>query len=265
MISFFTVGAAEAPTQAVETARIASIAARISGYLSRFISAARSVAAAVPALGSIARGVSSAVEWLRNARLVSAEVVGVPGLRILRVESAARDTSGAARTGASATSLEAAAASDAAVAPETALTGEAGAASRLSLRASEDLSTVDPEAEEARGGHTLSRHVGLTDEQLIGRGIAGPRPSRRDEAEADQAVGSNLVANKTGIEAWLQSSSRSAVAPRASDVGVFRSDLRPRSRDVCEPVEGGHCSATHIKWVSYRDVIPGGVIVTDPG
>lgn len=135
-LAFFTAGVAEAPTQAVEASRIAVAASRISGYLSSFVSAVRSVVAAVPALGSIARGVSSAVEWLRNARLVSAEVVGVPGLRILRVESAARDGSEAARTGASATAAEAGATSDAAAAPEAATSGEAAAESDLAQDAS---------------------------------------------------------------------------------------------------------------------------------
>ena len=52
VFAFFTAGAAEGPTQAVEASRIAAAASRISGYLSSFVSAVRSVVAAVPALGA---------------------------------------------------------------------------------------------------------------------------------------------------------------------------------------------------------------------
>jgi hypothetical protein len=60
--------------------------------------------------------------------------------------------------------------------------------------------------DERRGGHTLSRHVGLTDAQLRDRLRRDSRISAAstytDRATAERTVSSALLRNKKRIEAW---------------------------------------------------------------
>jgi Bacterial CdiA-CT RNAse A domain len=64
----------------------------------------------------------------------------------------------------------------------------------------------DLSADEAQGGHTLSKHVGRSDAELQERLQAEPNISAAstwtDRAAAEAAVGSALAANRSKIEEW---------------------------------------------------------------
>jgi filamentous hemagglutinin len=66
---------------------------------------------------------------------------------------------------------------------------------------------VDLRAEEARGGHTIARHVGQSDAALRRRLAAEPEiafaSSFDDLADAEAAVGAALAANAADIDEWL--------------------------------------------------------------
>jgi hypothetical protein len=64
----------------------------------------------------------------------------------------------------------------------------------------------DLSRDEAAGGHTLARHVGRSDEELLDR-LAHERISAAstytDRASAEQAVGAAIAANHNRIEEWV--------------------------------------------------------------
>jgi hypothetical protein len=66
----------------------------------------------------------------------------------------------------------------------------------------------DLSADEARGGHTLARHVGRTDEQLRDRLRAQPNISAAstypDRETAELVVGSVLEAQASRIQSWAR-------------------------------------------------------------
>jgi len=64
----------------------------------------------------------------------------------------------------------------------------------------------DLSVDEARGGHTLKRHVGRTDEELRERlrhGHISATSTYTDRATAEETVGAALERNRERIERWL--------------------------------------------------------------
>jgi hypothetical protein len=82
----------------------------------------------------------------------------------------------------------------------------AGAASYGNSSAGLSGAPHDLSADEAQGGHTLSKHVGRTDAELQERLQAEPNISAAstwtDRAAAEAAVGSALAANRAKIAEW---------------------------------------------------------------
>ena len=81
----FTLGTAQAPTQAGQAARIAATVATIIDALRDFALAVHAAAAAVAPIADVAADVRAAVAWLRELRIVQAEVDAVPGLRVYQI------------------------------------------------------------------------------------------------------------------------------------------------------------------------------------
>jgi len=73
-------------------------------------------------------------------------------------------------------------------------------------RPADDLERRDLAWDEARGGHTLARHVGKTDAELVARLKAEPDISAsstyRDRDTAERAVGEVLARKKDEVEKW---------------------------------------------------------------
>jgi hypothetical protein len=65
----------------------------------------------------------------------------------------------------------------------------------------------DLAADEARGGHTLARHVGLTDAQLAARlarePSIGAASTYTDLAAAERTVARTLMRERSRVDAWL--------------------------------------------------------------
>lgn len=99
VLAVATEGALEAPTQWVEGARIAATAARIGEYLTAFGTAVGEVVAALPTVAEVSARVSAGLEDLLSIRIVTAEVAGVPGLRVLSVARDGRAAGGAGGAG----------------------------------------------------------------------------------------------------------------------------------------------------------------------
>ncbi len=78
VLSVFTFGAAEVPTQAVQTARLAAVAGRVTELIRRFVTAVRILDAAVTRVGELARQIKLSLDGLAGARLVYAGVTQVP-------------------------------------------------------------------------------------------------------------------------------------------------------------------------------------------
>ena len=76
------------------------------------------------------------------------------------------------------------------------------------------------------GGHTITRHVGLTDEELIARGL--PEASTfNDLATAEAATARNIAAHQAEIRTWLEGSSKrlKIVSPADGTAGrIYLSD-----------------------------------------
>ncbi len=72
---------------------------------------------------------------------------------------------------------------------------------------SRTVGTYDLGHDEQLGGHTLQRHVGRTDEQLLERLAREPEISAastyNDRATAEKTVGDALALEKSRIETWL--------------------------------------------------------------
>lgn len=78
VLSVFTFGAAEVPTQAVQTARLAAVAGRVTELIRRFVTAVRILDAAVTRVAELARQIKLSLDGLAAARLVYAGVTQVP-------------------------------------------------------------------------------------------------------------------------------------------------------------------------------------------
>jgi hypothetical protein len=85
LLSIVTFGAAEAPTQAVEGARISATAARVAVLVERFLGLARAVADSLAPLADRALEVSSRLRVFLDARLTHAAVTVVGRYRMLRL------------------------------------------------------------------------------------------------------------------------------------------------------------------------------------
>jgi hypothetical protein len=81
LVSVFTLGIAEGPTQVAETARIAASANRVAAWIERFIALARTCAHSVAELVERAGAVSARLRVVLEARLSAAAVTTVGRLR----------------------------------------------------------------------------------------------------------------------------------------------------------------------------------------
>jgi hypothetical protein len=84
LLSFITFGLAEAPTQAVEAARVGATAARVAGLIERFTAVTRTLAAPLASAADRAAEASARLRVLVNARLTEAAVNTVRHYRMLR-------------------------------------------------------------------------------------------------------------------------------------------------------------------------------------
>ncbi|MDT4948296.1 MAG: hypothetical protein QOJ37_891, partial [Pseudonocardiales bacterium] len=82
--SIFSLGTAEAPTQAVQAARIAKTAARVGELIQKFIAMARVVAQSIAAVVERAEAVAGRLRLLLNAKVAAATVTAVGRLRTVR-------------------------------------------------------------------------------------------------------------------------------------------------------------------------------------
>lgn len=98
-------------------------------------------------------------------------------------------------------------------------------------------------------GHTLGKHVGLTDDQLRARLANLPRASTfRDRALAEDAVSGALTANRSGVQYWLKHSSK--------DVLVIEQEFnREIGRSIARG-EAGSQAASKARIVLFRDGSP---------
>jgi hypothetical protein len=75
-----------------------------------------------------------------------------------------------------------------------------------------EAATRDLSLDEARGGHTLSRHVGRTDDQLRERlkkeHNISAASTYTDRQTAERAVGAAVQSDKENIQRWLQRGGR---------------------------------------------------------
>lgn len=100
ILSVFTFGAAEAPTQAAQAAKTAAAAARIGVLIERFIALARTVAASIRSVAMTADRVAGELLKLNDVTLSAATVLTVrtlPGVVKLRELAATNRLSAAAR------------------------------------------------------------------------------------------------------------------------------------------------------------------------
>jgi len=170
VLSLFTFGAAEVPTQAMEASRIARTAEVVGACIQRFVSAVHALGAAVGEIAERASLLGARLRRLVELPLLEPALAGVGPLRAL---SEARDL------------------------------GKLGALGRLEMSAEAPLMRG---AEDA-GGHVISLHVGLTDEELAARGI--PHASTfSDLGTAEETLDRNLLANSSTIRDWLASSKK---------------------------------------------------------
>lgn len=91
-------------------------------------------------------------------------------------------------------------------APAAARVAPVASAAIVGRAASDTAPLRDLSRDEARGGHTLARHVGLTDSQLRDRLRREPRISAAstytDRPTAERVVGAALAAGAGRIEGW---------------------------------------------------------------
>lgn len=80
VVSAFSFGTAEAPTQAAQLAKITAAAARVRGLIETFLVAARGLAETIPSVATIADRVSISLDRLANSRLAIASMNTVPNL-----------------------------------------------------------------------------------------------------------------------------------------------------------------------------------------
>ena len=163
VLSLFTFGAAEAPTQVTEAARIARTAEVVAASIQRFVQAAHSLAAGVGAITERAGLVGARLRRLLDIPLLEPALAGVGPVRVL---NEAR---------------------------------ELGAVGRLERSAQAPTLA----ASESAGGHTIARHVGLTDAELVARNL--PHASTfPDLATAERVTAQNISANAAEVKRWLR-------------------------------------------------------------
>ncbi len=94
-----------------------------------------------------------------------------------------------------------------------------------SLTATPVGSRYDLEGDERRGGHTLSRHVGKTDAELVARLKSEPdisaASSYTDKPTAERMVAEVLNANRSQVSRWESGSSHPNLAVRAKGSEVI--------------------------------------------
>ena len=139
LLSAFTFGLAEEPTQYIESARIAATIVRIVEIVGELGVAIRELTASLPLVEQIASAVRSTLRELLSVRVVIADIAGVPGLRVLSI---ARDGRTAGTAAADAT-------------------GELGAVTRLADDA--DLPTELRAALDSPGSGTWNDPATLSD------------------------------------------------------------------------------------------------------
>ncbi len=83
-LSVFTLGIAEAPTQAVEAARVAKTAASVGALIEKFVGIARGLAVTVARLVERAEAVSTRLRVVLSARLAEASVAIVGRARLIK-------------------------------------------------------------------------------------------------------------------------------------------------------------------------------------
>jgi hypothetical protein len=184
VLSLFTFGIAEAPAQVAEGVRIARTATFVAGCVERFLSAAESLAAGIRAIADEAGAVAARLGRLLEIPLAEPALAGVGSMRVLRD------------------------------APEI------QAVVRMERSADAPILT----SSEQLGGHTIARHIALTDEQLIARNL--PEASTfTDLANAERLTSQNLGRHRTEIGSWLSGSEptlvlQSPVGPSAGRIYV---------------------------------------------
>ena len=147
----FSFGAAEAPAQAEQAARIAATVARIVAILRDFGVAVRTVLGEIEPLAAAVADVRAAVAWLKDLRIVQVEVAAVPGLRVYQVARVERAGTEAAATTEVATG-EAATVGDAATEEAVAAGGAAEAAEEEAAVEGLAGSSVVPTPQVSSGG-----------------------------------------------------------------------------------------------------------------
>jgi len=184
-------GAAEAPTQVVEGARLETIALRVAELIDAFAAAAGELVAGLPWARDLADTVGRGLDELFASPLA---VAGVTPVRTLAPELETVD-------GITSTEMTA----------ERALAGE----SKISL---EKISLRD---EEAAGGHTIARHVGLSRETLAARNVRRSS-SFNDLKTARSLTQDNLELNRPAVQSWLRGEEDTLVieAPMPSTDGI---------------------------------------------
>jgi hypothetical protein len=113
----------------------------------------------------------------------------------------------------------------------------------------------DLAADEARGGHTLARHVGLSDADLVARlgreaGISAAS-TFTDRATAERVVAAALAENAARIDAWQRGDARRAnlvVRLRGSPDIVIGRVLRRGARTA----RPGHDARVVLRWDEGR-------------
>ncbi len=172
-------------------------------------------------LGNLALG---GLAWLGDAGLGAADVVqgGVdPATDAATVADGVEATDLTATgvselTGGGASAAEVASAEESAAAktvvdgeevgPQVAEDVAAGSVKAGESTASAEAEGLDLTAQEQAGGHTIERHVGLSDQALVARNI--PYASTfNDLSAAETATAENIANNGTKISQWLQGSS----------------------------------------------------------
>ena len=166
LLSLVSFGAAEVPAQAAEAARIARTADLVAGCIQRFLSAVHAFSAGIGLISERAELLAARLRQLLDVPLLEPALAGIGPIRVL---NSAR---------------------------------ELGAATRLAL----DANAPILRASEVAGGHTIERHVALTDAELIARNI--PQASTfTDLATAEAVTARNVAAHAAEIRAWLNGAS----------------------------------------------------------
>ena len=109
--------------------------------------------------------------------------------------------------------------------------------------------------DEARGGHTLARHVGRSDEDLRARLLSEPRIAAAstwtDRTTAERIVGAVLSSERDGIAKWT-GWQRAAPESRARLPGTFRAPIGRTLRRGQTAVEPCTDAVVVLRWDNGR-------------